>query len=65
MNRASEIHAFTWTLEIAAMTFVIARMYSRIKLTHNVWWDDYIICLAWVLSSYLDDLPNTPVPFPY
>lgn len=49
-NRAGEVHAFTWTLEILSLMFVIGRMYSRIKLTRNVWWDDWCICFALVLD---------------
>ena len=47
-NRASEIYAFTWILEIISVILVVGRMYSRIKLTRNVWWDDWCICIAMV-----------------
>lgn len=50
-NRAGEVHAFTWTLEIVSLLFVVGRMYSRIKLTRNVWWDDWCVCLALVKST--------------
>lgn len=45
-NRAGEVHAFTWTLEIISLAFVVGRMYSRVKLTRNVWWDDWCVCIA-------------------
>ena len=46
IDRASEVHAFTWTLESVALICVAARMYSRVKLTRNLWWDDWCICMA-------------------
>lgn len=48
MNRAGEVYAFTWIFAISSIIFVIARMYSRTKLTKNVWWDDWCICIALV-----------------
>ena len=48
LNRASEIYGFTWSLEIISLFFVVSRMYSRIKLTRNVWWDDWFVCIAFV-----------------
>ena len=50
-NRAGEVHAFTWTLEIISLAFVVGRMYSRVKLTRNVWWDDWCVCIALVSES--------------
>ena len=50
-NRASEVLAFTWTLEIVSVIFVVGRMYSRTKLTRNVWWDDWCVCFALVRPS--------------
>lgn len=48
LNRASEVYAFTWTLISVALIFVVGRMYSRIKLTRNVWWDDWCVCISLV-----------------
>ena len=50
-NRAGEVYAFTWSFEIISLIFVVGRMYSRAKLTHNVWWDDWCVCFALVSSS--------------
>lgn len=47
-NRAGEVYAFTWVLEAIALVLVLGRMYSRVKLTRNVWWDDWCICVALV-----------------
>ncbi|KAL8827510.1 MAG: hypothetical protein Q9191_003139 [Dirinaria sp. TL-2023a] len=49
-NRAAEVHAFTWSLEIVSMIFVVSRMYSRIRLTRNMWWDDFCVCFALILD---------------
>ena len=50
MNRAGEVYGFTWSLEMISLLFVVSRMYSRIKLTRNVWWDDWLVCFAFVSS---------------
>ncbi|CAF9938565.1 MAG: hypothetical protein HETSPECPRED_001111 [Heterodermia speciosa] len=50
LNRAAEIYGFTWSLEIISLFFVVSRMYSRIKLTRNVWWDDWLVCIAFTLD---------------
>ena len=52
VNRAGEVHAFTWILEIISITFVVGRMYSRAKLIKNVWWDDWCVCIAQVSRLY-------------
>ena len=51
-NRAAEVHTFTWVMVIISIIFVLGRMYSRSKLTKNVWWDDWCICAALVRSRY-------------
>ena len=53
VNRANEIYGFTWSLMIVSLFFVFSRMYSRIKLTRNVWWDDWLICFACVSLSHI------------
>ncbi|KAI4096190.1 MAG: hypothetical protein LQ339_007037 [Xanthoria mediterranea] len=45
-NRAAEVYTFTWVMLIISIIFVLGRMYSRSKLTKNVWWDDWCICAA-------------------
>ena len=49
-NRAAEVYTFTWVMVIISFIFVLGRMYSRSKLTKNVWWDDWCICAALVRS---------------
>ena len=51
MNRANEVFGFTWSLGLISLFLVVSRMYSRIKLTRNVWWDDWLICFA-VVSRF-------------
>ncbi|KAI4239982.1 MAG: hypothetical protein L6R40_005414 [Gallowayella cf. fulva] len=46
INRAGEVHAFAWIMATISTIFVVARMYSRSKLTKNVWWDDWCMCGA-------------------
>ncbi|KAL8852448.1 MAG: hypothetical protein Q9221_002678 [Calogaya cf. arnoldii] len=49
-NRAAEVHTFTWVMVSISMVFVVGRMYSRAKLTKNVWWDDWCICAALLID---------------
>ncbi|KAI4181940.1 MAG: hypothetical protein L6R41_006320 [Letrouitia leprolyta] len=49
-NRANEVYAFTWTLLTTSVVCVIGRMYTRIRLTRNVWWDDWCICAALIIT---------------
>ncbi len=54
-NKAGEVYAFTWILAIISVVFVLGRMYSRVKLTRNVWWDDWLICFALVCPAHDED----------
>ena len=47
-NGANQIHIFTWAFAVTSILFVAARLYSRVKLTKNLWWDDYLICASLV-----------------
>lgn len=47
-NRATELNAFAWTWFGASTIFVAARLYSRLRLTRNFWYDDFFILLNWV-----------------
>lgn len=51
-DRAGQVYAFTWILAIVSLVSVVGRMYSRAKLTRNVWWDDWCICFAMVGLEY-------------
>ncbi|KAL8659357.1 MAG: hypothetical protein Q9226_000477 [Calogaya cf. arnoldii] len=49
-NRAAEVHTFTWVMVSISIIFVVGRMYSRAKLTKNIWWDDWCICAALLID---------------
>lgn len=47
-NRATELNAVAWTWFSLSTVFVAARVYSRLKLTRNFWYNDHFIVLSWV-----------------
>ena len=47
-NRAAELNAVAWTWFSLSTVFVAARVYSRLRLTRNFWYDDFFIVLTWV-----------------
>ena len=47
-DRATELNTFAWTLFSLSTVFVAARVYSRLRLTRNFWYDDLFILLSWV-----------------
>lgn len=49
-NRATELNAFAWTWFSLSTVFVAGRVYSRLALTRNLWFDDYFIVLTWVCT---------------
>ena len=54
------INAVNWVFTILALLAVGARLYGRVKLTHNIGWDDLWIVVAIVrLSSFMH------IPFPF
>ena len=50
-NRATELNAFAWTLFCLSTIVVAARVYSRLTLTRNFWYDDFFIVLTWVRNQ--------------
>ncbi|KAL8880743.1 MAG: hypothetical protein Q9192_007953, partial [Flavoplaca navasiana] len=50
LNRAGEVYTFTWVMATISIFFVAGRMYSRARLTKNVWWDDWCIVLALLID---------------
>ncbi|KAL8671648.1 MAG: hypothetical protein Q9168_003854 [Polycauliona sp. 1 TL-2023] len=50
MNRAAEVYTFSWIMVIISIIFILARMYSRARLTKNIWWDDWCICTALLID---------------
>jgi hypothetical protein len=53
-SRAPAMIAFTTSFLVLAIISYAARMYCRVRLLRNVWWDDYIISVAMV--SYQPNL---------
>ena len=52
-NRAGELDAISWTWLSISTIFVGLRIYSRVKLTRNLWWDDWFIVISWVCHFLL------------
>ncbi|MCJ1405544.1 hypothetical protein MMC11_008772 [Xylographa trunciseda] len=50
VNQAPLLDSVSWTLTIIALCFVVARVYSRIRLTNNMWFDDWFIVLTMALT---------------
>ena len=59
-DRATELNAFAWTLFSLSTVFVAARVYSRLRLTRNFWYDDLFILLSWVRDHRT---PIVPINF--
>lgn len=47
-DRASELNAYAWIGLSLSTLFVAARVYSRLRLTRNFWYDDFSIVVTWV-----------------
>lgn len=45
-NRAFELLTVSWLFFSISTVLVIGRMYSRVVVKRNVWWDDWIICVT-------------------
>lgn len=50
-NMAGELLSFTWILCIAALIFTLLRGYTRLRLTRNLWWDDWSIFFTMVICA--------------
>ena len=51
VNRNTELTGLSWTLASLALVFVTLRIYSRVFITRNMWWDDWAIILTLVSSG--------------
>lgn len=49
-NRAAELDAVAWSWTALSSVVVASRVYSRLRITRNIWWDDYFIILTFVRS---------------
>lgn len=61
VNPETELNAGLWSLFSGATVFLMLRIYCKITRGHGLWYDDYVLILAWVsailtlackLSSY-------------
>ncbi|KAL8871798.1 MAG: hypothetical protein Q9174_002446 [Haloplaca sp. 1 TL-2023] len=50
VDRAAEVYSFTWIMACISVVFVAGRLYSRARLTKNVWWDDWCILVALLID---------------
>ncbi|MCJ1282166.1 hypothetical protein MMC26_001489 [Xylographa opegraphella] len=50
VDQAPLLDGVSWSLTCVALCFVVTRVYSRIRLTNNMWFDDWFIILTMVLT---------------
>jgi hypothetical protein len=48
-----------WTETIAALVFVLARLYTRARIVRSIGWDDHLIAVSMVSSTFLSSHPQT------
>lgn len=48
VNPSQQLYAGIWTLYTAATIFLIARFWVKLARRHWLWYDDYILLVAWV-----------------
>ena len=51
VDRNTVLTGVSWTLASLAMTLVTLRIYCRVFVTRNMWWDDWAIILTMVSSQ--------------
>ncbi|KAK4494540.1 hypothetical protein PRZ48_013896 [Zasmidium cellare] len=56
VNPEEELNAGIWTLYAGATVFLAARVWTKIFRRHGLWWDDYILLVAWVVLTANDIL---------
>lgn len=45
-DRGPTLDALSWSLAVVSLISCTARIYGRVKLTRNIWWDDWFILLT-------------------
>jgi hypothetical protein len=48
-----------WTLFAGASAFLALRVWIKVTRRHGLWYDDYILLVAWVCFSTLNTPPHT------
>ncbi len=54
-NGGPKLNAVVWVLTSLAAIFLVLRVYCKFLRHKGLWWDDYILIMAWV---------GNPPPFP-
>ena len=49
-DRAPTLNAVSWTLAVLSLAVCSARVFSRIRLTRNIWWDDWFVLITLVCA---------------
>lgn len=57
-DRGPDMYGTIIPISILSTSFVLARVYARIKLIQNVGWDDYTIVLAQVIRILVVKAPS-------
>lgn len=57
-NRATELLAVTWAEFTVSLALVALRFFTRLRITHNLWYDDWVILFTlasfpWPIWFYL------------
>jgi hypothetical protein len=50
-SRGNEILAVLWTLTTLSGVVLVLRIYCKMIRHRGMWWDDYVLVVAWVGSS--------------
>ncbi|KAJ2897632.1 hypothetical protein MKZ38_004532 [Zalerion maritima] len=48
-NLGPKSTAVVWGLSIAALVFLILRVYCKFRMSRGLWWDDWVMIAAWIL----------------
>lgn len=48
VNEGKELNVAIWCLTAFSWLFLALRIYCKVWRRRSLWWDDYILILAWV-----------------
>lgn len=48
VNPQVELNAGLWSLFAGATVFLFLRLYCKLTRRHGLWYDDYVLIVAWV-----------------
>ena len=46
-----ELNVGLWSLWTGATAFLAARIYTKLKRRHGLWYDDYVLLFSWVSTD--------------